>query len=541
MQANKSDFPRIASRKPLLIFSSVWRSRLAGEIMKQPIRSLKALAAVAGLTMTAILGFSGVASADTQVTDSAAFVAVPGTNFSASYGMASDGTRIWVASSTGGTNSHGYVSYCNAIGTVTCTNLQDPSFNTPWGIASSGKYVFVANSGSNTLTKIDAATQSVVGTISGSALTAPFDLTFGGHYLWADNINGNVVKLSADGTILATSSDPRIKGYDEGYSENSAMSFDGTYLWMISNSTDSRCDTMCIVGLNPSTLAVDKIYPYVPNSNMDFHSAQDVYSDGTSLWVTSDSNDTFAYQINIATGTAVKHDITGAIGSEDFYGFTDNGSQIIFNAYDQTCTTTGSTECLAVYNKTTQSIQAISNASLAAAGTALQAGTQMTLWANGCLWLAPSYAGTGLFRFCNSPSVTPFVDSASPATGPTVGGTKITITGSNFVSGAAVTVGGKSCTNVVIVTSSEITCTAPKGTKGNTQISVTDPGSDAATFSYQYTAATKTTHATTTTVASATLAKTGSNFESLWTIAAFASVLGAGLLLMRRKRTLSHQ
>ena len=513
------------------------------EIVKQPIRSLKVLTAVAGLTMTAILGFSGVATADTQITDSAAFTTVSGTNFSASYGMTSDGTRIWVTSSTGGTNNHGYVSYCNAIGTVTCTNLQDASFNIPWGIASSGKYVYVANSGSNTLTKIDATTQSVMGTVSGSALTAPFDLTFGGHYLWADNINGNVVKLSADGTILATSSDPRIKGYDEGYSENSAMSFDGTHLWMISNSTDSRCNAMCIVGLNPSTLAVDKIYPYVASSNMDFGSAQDVYSDGTSLWVTSDSNDTYAYQINIATGTAVKHDITSAIGSEDFYGFTDNGSQIIFNAYDQTCVTTGSAECLAVYNKTTQSIQAISNASLAAAGETLQAGTQMTLWANGCLWLAPSYAGTGLFRFCNTSSATPFVDSASPAIGPTTGGTKITITGSNFVNGAAVTVGGKSCTNVVVVSSSEITCNAPKGATGSTQISVTDPGSDAATFSYEYTAATTTSQATTTTttVASATLATTGSNFDSLWTIAAFASVLGAGLLLVRRQRTLRRQ
>ncbi len=100
--------------------------------------------------MTAILGFSGVATADTQITDSAAFTTVSGTNFSASYGMTSDGTRIWVTSSTGGTNNHGYVSYCNAIGTVTCTNLQDASFNIPWGIASSGKYVYVANSGSNT-------------------------------------------------------------------------------------------------------------------------------------------------------------------------------------------------------------------------------------------------------------------------------------------------------------------------------------------------------------------------------------------------------
>jgi len=45
----------------------------------------------------------------------------------------------------------------------------------------------------------------------------------------------------------------------------------------------------------------------------------------------------------------------------------------------------------------------------------------------------------------------PTVSSVSPNSGNGAGGTSITITGSNFVSGATVTVGGSSCTSVVFI------------------------------------------------------------------------------------------
>ena len=51
------------------------------------------------------------------------------------------------------------------------------------------------------------------------------------------------------------------------------------------------------------------------------------------------------------------------------------------------------------------------------------------------------------------------VSAISPATGFSGGGTLITITGTNFQSNAAVTVGGQSCSPVTVVSSTQLTCT----------------------------------------------------------------------------------
>src|SRR4029077_20107413 len=57
-----------------------------------------------------------------------------------------------------------------------------------------------------------------------------------------------------------------------------------------------------------------------------------------------------------------------------------------------------------------------------------------------------------------SPSA-PTVTSVSPNTGPATGGTSVTITGTNFVSGATVTLGGTPATSVVVASSTQITAT----------------------------------------------------------------------------------
>lgn len=57
----------------------------------------------------------------------------------------------------------------------------------------------------------------------------------------------------------------------------------------------------------------------------------------------------------------------------------------------------------------------------------------------------------------------PAVASIAPATGPTSGGTPITITGSGFENGATVTIGGIAATNVQVVSSTQLTATTPVG------------------------------------------------------------------------------
>ena len=68
----------------------------------------------------------------------------------------------------------------------------------------------------------------------------------------------------------------------------------------------------------------------------------------------------------------------------------------------------------------------------------------------------------------------PTVASVSPTSGPTTGGTSITITGTNFAAGASVTLGGTVATNVVVTNSTTITATTPAHAAGNVDVVVTN-------------------------------------------------------------------
>ena len=72
--------------------------------------------------------------------------------------------------------------------------------------------------------------------------------------------------------------------------------------------------------------------------------------------------------------------------------------------------------------------------------------------------------------------VTPTVTGVTPSSGPTAGGTKITITGTGFVTGATVTIGGIAATVVTVVNTTSITATTPAGTAGAQSVIVTTPG-----------------------------------------------------------------
>ncbi len=71
----------------------------------------------------------------------------------------------------------------------------------------------------------------------------------------------------------------------------------------------------------------------------------------------------------------------------------------------------------------------------------------------------------------NSTTVT--LASVSPTSGPTAGGTAITLTGTNFASGSTVTVGGVAATNVLVSSSTNITANTPAGTAGPVAAKVT--------------------------------------------------------------------
>ena len=87
------------------------------------------------------------------------------------------------------------------------------------------------------------------------------------------------------------------------------------------------------------------------------------------------------------------------------------------------------------------------------------------------------------------PASTSTLTTVAPATGPTAGGTALTLTGTGFAAGATVTVGGRAASSVVVVSATSITCVAPAGEcPGILGVSVSGPNGNAyKAASYTYT------------------------------------------------------
>ena len=82
----------------------------------------------------------------------------------------------------------------------------------------------------------------------------------------------------------------------------------------------------------------------------------------------------------------------------------------------------------------------------------------------------------------------PTFTSITPSSGPTLGGTDVTIVGTNFVSGGSfgVTIGGTAATSVVRVDSANITAVTPAGTAGAQNVVITNNDGQTATGTGAY-------------------------------------------------------
>ena len=81
----------------------------------------------------------------------------------------------------------------------------------------------------------------------------------------------------------------------------------------------------------------------------------------------------------------------------------------------------------------------------------------------------------------------PTVTSVSPSSGPTAGGTSVTINGTNLTGATSVTFGGTAATSFTVNTAIRITATTPASAAGSASVIVTTPGgSNAANTLYTY-------------------------------------------------------
>ncbi|HKO55082.1 MAG TPA: phospholipase D-like domain-containing protein [Thermoanaerobaculia bacterium] len=88
------------------------------------------------------------------------------------------------------------------------------------------------------------------------------------------------------------------------------------------------------------------------------------------------------------------------------------------------------------------------------------------------------------------PAAAPTVSAIAPNSGSTNGGTSVTITGTNFVSGATVTLGGTAATGVNVMSATSITATTPAHAAGAVNVVVRNPDAQTGTLpsGFTYTA-----------------------------------------------------
>ena len=87
-----------------------------------------------------------------------------------------------------------------------------------------------------------------------------------------------------------------------------------------------------------------------------------------------------------------------------------------------------------------------------------------------------------LVTFRAGPSTAPTVSSVTPNSGSTLGGTAVSIAGTNFAAGATVTFGGTAATNVVVVSATQITANVPAHAAGAVNLVVTNTDTQSGTL-----------------------------------------------------------
>jgi hypothetical protein len=127
------------------------------------------------------------------------------------------------------------------------------------------------------------------------------------------------------------------------------------------------------------------------------------------------------------------------------------------------------------------------------AGTAQAAGGFLSSLANSPTTSATTTTTGTSSSGSGSPTVgtssqgpTPQVTAVSPVSGPATGGTLITITGSNFVQGASVQVGGSVCAPVTFVSAAQLTCLTSLHSVQSVSVIVTNPSNLQGTLAYAF-------------------------------------------------------
>ena len=97
------------------------------------------------------------------------------------------------------------------------------------------------------------------------------------------------------------------------------------------------------------------------------------------------------------------------------------------------------------------------------------------------VWMSETN-GTMLDQTAYMSVAAPTISAVSPSTGTISGGTAVTVTGTGFISDAAVSIGGVTCSNIDVSSSTTLTCTTGAHSMGTVDITVTNEDAQSATL-----------------------------------------------------------
>ena len=213
---------------------------------------------------------------------------------SSPYGVAFDGSNIWVTHSIGG-----IVTKLRASDGVTLGNFAAGA--SPFGVAFDGSNIWVANYSTNIVTKLRASDGATLGAFPVG--TGPYSVAFDGSSIWVPNfLSNNVTRLRAsDGVNLGT--------FAVGTSPV-GVAFDGSNIW-VSSFQDNRVTKLrASDGANLGSFAVGA-------------SPEGVAFDGSSIWV-SNFQDNSVTKLRASDGANLG---TFPVGSNPF-GVAFDGSGV---------------------------------------------------------------------------------------------------------------------------------------------------------------------------------------------------------------------
>ena len=432
---------------------------------------------------------------------------------------ASNSVKEIVAGSNG--NAPGVVSSTSTVNTINST------FNVPRGVAVDGSgNVFVADTGSNAIKKI-AAVKGVVSSTStvtsvGSNFNGPKGLAVdrSGNVFVADNGHQQVKEIVAVNGVVTSSSTVNVVG--SGFTAPNSVAVDVNGNVFVSDGTGGTVDEI-VAGTGGAAPGAVSSTSTVNVVGSGFSTPEGVIADASGDVFVGDNNSSTVLEILAVNGIVSSSSTVIAVGSglSGPHGLALDGSGHLFvadfthnlvkevdltTAPAQTfvttsvgATSTDSPESVSVQNAGNAALTfnslttgttnfPVSATGTCATGSPLAESAICTVAAS----FTPQSAGalTGTFTLTdnslNATSATqsvalsgtgtlqqPTITGISPASGATVGGTTVTITGTNLYGTTSVKFGTTAATSFMVVSNTTITAASPAGS-GTVDITVSN-------------------------------------------------------------------